>query len=179
MTRERQDGLLPRARLARPRAGAENRRADRVASEIQKALSELLLRRTKDPRLAQVTVTAVKLTPDLRHARVFFTLLDDQADRQAAQRGLARALPFLRRGVAAAVSLRYAPELEFSWDTALEGARRIEALLDGLRASEEGLDAGRPEAGGESGDAPGQGAELYIKEAAPGPPRGPRAGDRG
>ena len=123
-------------RGGRGSGGAEHgdhRRADRVAAEIHKALSELLVRRSKDPRLEQVTITAVRLTPDLRLARVFFTLLDDRADRAACLAALRHAQPFLRRSVAEALALRYAPDFTFAYDTELEGARRIDALLRGLQ----------------------------------------------
>lgn len=179
MTGDRQDGGVPRRGEARLEAARGSRRADRVAGEIQKALSELLVRRIKDPRLEQVTVTAVRLTPDLRHARVFFTLLDDRADRQEAERALAHALPFLRRSVAAAVALRYAPELEFVWDAALEGARHIDALLRGLQARVEGTvsAAGEPGKGVSASD--DQAGEPATQEDAGRPGREPPDRDRG
>ena len=124
-----------RGRAAARAPGDEHRRADRVAAEIQRVLAELLQRRTKDPRLADVTITAVRLTPDLRIARVFFTLLGSQGDHTAAQAGLEHALPFLRRGVAEGLSLRYAPDLVFAYDETLESARRIDSLLHDLHGA--------------------------------------------
>lgn len=150
-----------------------------MAGEIEKALSDLLVRRTKDPRLAQVAITGVKLTPDLRRARVFFTLLDDRADRRDAERGLAHALAFLRRGVAAAVPLRYAPELEFAWDATLEGARRIEALLRGLQGPEQRPDPGAAGEGARDHIARGEESEPGRSEDAASPRRGPSGGGGG
>lgn len=95
-------------------------------------LADLLQRRSKDPRLAEVTITAVKLTPDLRFARVFFTLLGGRGEPAAALAGLEHAQPFLRRGVAEGLSLRYAPDLVFAYDETLESARRIDSLLHEL-----------------------------------------------
>jgi ribosome-binding factor A len=114
-----------------PTAGArpERRRADRVAGEIAKFLSDLLLRRTRDPRLAGVTITHVSISPDLRNARVYFTLLDETAEAREALRGFASAAPFLRRSVGENLGLRYAPELSFAYDEGLVGARRIDDLL--------------------------------------------------
>lgn len=140
------------------RGGEEHRRSDRVGHEIQRVLSELLLRRSKDPRLADVAITAVRVTPDLRLARVYFTLFDEAADRKEVLRALEHATPFLKRGVAEAVSLRYVPDLDFRFDEALVGARRIDALLRGLQPSDAGDErvarepGGDPRGGGASGD---------------------------
>jgi ribosome-binding factor A len=115
-------------------AGGGHRRVDRVAGEIEKVLSSLLLHRIRDPRVSHVTVTAVKVTPDLRMAKVFFTLLDvGTGDREEALRGLMSAVPFFRRHLAAELDLRYTPELVFAYDDALEGARHVDSLLRGLR----------------------------------------------
>ena len=127
------------------RGGEEHRRAGRVGHEIQRVLSELLLRRSKDPRLSDVAITAVRVTPDLRLARVYFTLFDEAADRKEVLRALEHATPFLKRGVAEAVSLRYLPDLDFRFDEALVGARRIDALLRGLQPGEAGGEAGAGE----------------------------------
>jgi ribosome-binding factor A len=135
-------------------SGDEHRRVDRVAHEIQRVLSDMLVRRTSDPRLAEVAITAVRVTPDLRLARAYFTLLDDRADRAEIERALRHATPFLKRGVAEGVSLRYVPELVFAYDTALAGARRIDSLLREVRPPEAA--AASPDeaaAAGEPGDA--------------------------
>lgn len=87
-------------------------------------------------------ITAVRVSPDLRQARAFYTLMDEAADRDAVARGLEHATPFLRRGVGESVALRYVPDLAFELDRALLGARRIDALLKGedpdLRPAAEG-----------------------------------------
>ncbi|MFM8412982.1 MAG: 30S ribosome-binding factor RbfA [Alphaproteobacteria bacterium] len=143
------------------RGGEEHRRSDRVGHEIQRVLSELLLRRSKDPRLADVAITAVRVTHDLRLARVYFTLFDEKADRREVLRALAHAPPFLKRGVAEAISLRYMPDLDFRFDEALVGARRIDALLRGLQDADGAPSPGADAAPGAApddeagGDAPG------------------------
>jgi ribosome-binding factor A len=83
-----------------------------------------------------VTITDVKLTADLRNARVFFTLLADGESREAALAGLTSATPFLRRELAQQLELRHTPELVFAYDTQLEGARRIDSLLRGLHVDD-------------------------------------------
>lgn len=129
MTRARSGG-----RPAGRGAAGGVRRADRVASEIQRILSGELLQRVRDPRIAHVTITRVRVNDDLRLARVFFTLLEvGEGDRAEALRGLASAAPFLRRTVAGELDLRHAPELVFAYDEDLASARRIDALLKDLR----------------------------------------------
>lgn len=119
--------------LQRAAAGGV-RRADRVGAEIQRILSEELLHRVRDPRVAHVTVTRVRVNDDLRLARVWFALLEvGEGDRAEAQRGLESALPYLRRTVAGELGLRHAPELQFAYDEDLASARRIDSLLKGLR----------------------------------------------
>ena len=132
-----------------PQRGAAGgvRRADRVGAEIQRILSEELLHRVRDPRVAHVTITRVRMNDDLRLARVWFTLLEvGEGDRNAALRGLESAMPYLRRTVAGDLGLLHAPELAFAYDEDLANARRIDSLLKGLRphdapdASPEGED---------------------------------------
>lgn len=119
-----------------PQRGAAGgvRRADRVGAEIQRILSEELLHRVRDPRVAHVTITRVRMNDDLRLARVWFTLLEvGEGDHNAALRGLESAMPYLRRTVAGELGLRHAPELVFAYDEDLANARRIDSLLKGLR----------------------------------------------
>lgn len=136
MTRGRSGGRPPQRGAA---GGA--RRADRVAAEIQRILSAELLHRVRDPRVAHVTVTRVRVTDDLRLARVFFTLLEvGEGDRAEALRGLDSATPFFRRTVAGELGLRHAPEIAFAYDEDLANARRIDALLRDLRTEAPGAD---------------------------------------
>jgi len=112
-----------------------------VAAEIQRILSAELLHRVRDPRVAHVTVTRVRVTDDLRLARVFFTLLEvGEGDRAEALRGLDSATPFFRRTVAGELGLRHAPEIAFAYDEDLANARRIDALLRDLRTEAPGAD---------------------------------------
>jgi ribosome-binding factor A len=105
------------------------RRADRVGDSIRRELSRLLLREVKDPRLSQVVVTAVQVSPDLRHARVFFTAGVGGTDRQAALQGLQAAAGFLRGQLGRSLRLRYASELAFEVDDSVDRSLHIAALL--------------------------------------------------
>lgn len=105
------------------------RRPERVAHLVQGELARLFLREAKDPRLRAVTVTAVKMTPDLRVARVYVRTLEDAADPAGLVRALAHAAPFLRRQVSRSLGLRVAPELRFQYDELPDQARRLDELL--------------------------------------------------
>jgi ribosome-binding factor A len=105
------------------------RRADRVGDVILRELSRLLLREVKDPRLAQVTVTAVELSADLKHARVLFGGIADAAGRAAALEGLRSAAGFLRAQLGRNLHLRPAPGLGFAGGDSVDHSLRIAALL--------------------------------------------------
>lgn len=105
------------------------KRADRVAGLIQEELSHLLLRVVKDPRLHEVTITAVRLSADLRHARVMFTAPGGPDGVTGALTGLRSATGFLRGHLGRSLRLRYAPELSFEADDSVERSLRVAALL--------------------------------------------------
>lgn len=106
-----------------------SRRTDRVADELQALVAELLLREIKDPRIGLVTVTNVKISPDLRHARVYFSTLGNEQQRAQSLRGLTSAAGFIRSQVARRLNLRVAPEIVFEFDDSLEQAERVARLL--------------------------------------------------
>lgn len=117
--------------MTRHRGQAPSQRQLRVGEEIRHAIAELIERGAmKDPKLRDVpvTVTEVRVTPDLRHARAYVTPLGggDAAEIVAA---LNHAAPFFRAQVAAAVRLKFAPQVSFTADTSFEEAGKIEAIL--------------------------------------------------
>ena len=111
------------------------RRPERVAHLVQSELAHLLIRDVKDPRLRLVTVTAVKMTPDLRVARVYVRTLAAGAEVEPMMRALGRAAHFLRGEVGRALGLRVTPELRFEYDTTPDTARRLDDLLRGASAA--------------------------------------------
>lgn len=105
------------------------RRTDRVADALQALIAELLLREIKDPRIGLVTLTGVRISPDLRHARVFFSTLGDAGAHAQALAGLQSAAGFIRSQVARRLDLRVAPQIAFEFDPSLEQAERLSRLL--------------------------------------------------
>ena len=104
-------------------------RTDRVGALLQAALSELLLRSVKDPRVGMVTITGVKLSPDLKHASVYVSTLGDGAAQARMLAGLASARPFLQSQAGRRLGLRFTPELRFEVDPSIDIAARLERLL--------------------------------------------------
>jgi ribosome-binding factor A len=106
-----------------------SRRTDRVGEAIQALVAGLLVRDIKDPRIGLVTITGVSISPDLRHARIFFSTLGDDEQRVRSLRGLRSAAGFVRGQVAKQLNLRVAPEIAFEFDPSLEEAERLSRLL--------------------------------------------------
>ena len=103
-----------------------------VGKAIQNELSEILRTEVKDPRLGFVTVTAVRMSRDLKTARVFISVMGEEEERQATLEGLHRAQSFIRRLIGQRVRLRNTPELLFTYDDSMERGARIDSLLDSL-----------------------------------------------
>ncbi|MFB3738048.1 MAG: 30S ribosome-binding factor RbfA [Candidatus Velamenicoccus archaeovorus] len=115
----------------------EGTRPSRVSEEIREILAEEIPK-LKDPRIGFVTVTHVKVTPDLRQARVYYTALGDDAERRATSAGLRSARAYLRQVVGGQIRMKVLPELGFEEDQTLEAADRIEHLLKELHDDDRG-----------------------------------------
>ena len=115
----------------KPQAAAPTQRQLRVAEEIRHVLAGIFLRREfRDPELAEadITVSEVRLSPDLKHATAFISRLG-RSDVDALLPALKHAAPWLRSQVAHALPLRYTPELSFQPDHALDYATKINQLM--------------------------------------------------
>jgi ribosome-binding factor A len=112
-------------------------RPDRVGDQIREELSAMLSRgEVHDPQIGFITLTRVKVSPDLQLARVFYTSLGDSAARQKTAAALDRATPFLRRQVGERLRLRRVPVLEFRFDESIANQDRIEQILRDLKQEE-------------------------------------------
>lgn len=105
------------------------RRADRVADQLREAIAQLLLREIKDPRIGMVSLTAVEMSDDLRHAKVFFSVVGGAEAQARTLAGLRSAAGFIRREAARRLQLRFAPEIVFRFDAGPERAQRVAELL--------------------------------------------------
>ena len=115
----------------------QGRRIDRVEEQLRIELSEIIEREIQDPRIGLTTVTAVKVSPDLRHARAFVTVLGDATQRKKALEGLRSAASFVRRSLSKRLHhMRRIPELSFDYDESVEKGIRIEELLDQIKHEE-------------------------------------------
>jgi ribosome-binding factor A len=120
---------------------AEPRRPDRVAEAIREEVATFLRVGAKDPRLKGfVTVTAVDVTRDLRHATVFVSVMGDAADVRATFEGLASVAAHLRSRLGKSLGLRNAPEVHFKADESIARASRIEQLLAQVRDERAGTE---------------------------------------
>jgi ribosome-binding factor A len=104
-----------------------------VADQIRGELASLLAREVHDPGVGFVTLTRVRVTPDLQQAHVYYTALGDEKSRRNTERALARATGFLRRQIGARLRLKRTPELTFHYDESIAGQDRIEQLLSEIQ----------------------------------------------
>jgi ribosome-binding factor A len=118
-------------------------RARKLSDRIARIVAEMLERRVKDPRLGFVTVTAARLTNDLREATVFYTVYGSAEERAETAAALASATGLIRSEVGHQTGLRHTPSLAFVADTVPEGARRMEDLVAQARAADALLAAAR------------------------------------
>ena len=105
-------------------------RLRRVDEAVRQVLSDAVATDLKDPRVGFVTVTAVKTSPDLRHARVYVSVLGDAAAREASLEGLRSAHGFLQRRVAGELRMKHTPTLAFVYDDSVERGMRLSELID-------------------------------------------------
>lgn len=105
------------------------KRTDRVNALLRQELQQIIQREMTDPRVGFATVTAVETSPDLRHARVFVSVMGTDEEAEASLKALEDARPFLRHELAARTDLRFVPDLSFKRDTSIAQATRIGELL--------------------------------------------------
>ncbi|MSQ49030.1 MAG: 30S ribosome-binding factor RbfA [Betaproteobacteria bacterium] len=106
-------------------------RPRKIADLIQRELADLLRRELHDPRVGMVTLTAVDVSPDLSHAKVFFTLLEKEKQSETT-RALQRAAGFLRSKLAQRMKMYTTPELRFSYDESVARGDHLSQLIDSV-----------------------------------------------
>ncbi|MCM3587193.1 30S ribosome-binding factor RbfA [Mesobacillus maritimus] len=104
-------------------------RVNRVGEQMKKELGDIIGRKIKDPRIGFVTVTDVEVTGDLQQAKVFISVLGDEAQKENTLKALAKAKGFIRTEIGQRIRLRKTPEISFEFDPSLEYGNRIDTLL--------------------------------------------------
>jgi len=112
---------------------AKERRVLRLQQLILETVAETIQRGLDDPRIGMVSVTRVKLSPDLTAARVYWSCLGTEAQRRTCERGLQGALPLLQRAVAESMGTRVTPRLSLTYDETLARSERLEEIFERLR----------------------------------------------
>ncbi|MCA1631191.1 MAG: 30S ribosome-binding factor RbfA [Acidobacteria bacterium] len=105
------------------------RRPERVGEQLRAEIVQIVGYELEDPRVAMVTVTDVRMSENLREARVYFTVAGTDEEARSAHKALNHAAPYVRRQLATELSLRHAPQIFFIRDTVEEKAARVDALL--------------------------------------------------
>ena len=116
---------------------AQGSRPERVGDQLRAEIAELIAREVHDPGIGFLTITQVKVTPDLQQARVLYTTIGDEKARKETGRALGRATPFLRRQIGRRLRLKHVPALEFFYDESIERQDRIERIMLDLQAERE------------------------------------------
>ena len=114
-----------------------SRRAQKAAEAIREVVSMAILAELQDPRIRDVTVTYVEVSPDLRHAKVHVSVMGDETHQQLSLRGLQSAAGFLQSKIARRIELRYTPRLTFLLDQGVKRSIEISQILDRVLPHEE------------------------------------------
>lgn len=109
-------------------------RADRVGGLIQKVLSDILKKNIKDPRLKMATITDVKVSRDLKQARIYFTISGGSQKKGAAIKGFTSAHGFIKKTLAHELDLKYMPNIKFFYDESLDYGAHIDELIESIKS---------------------------------------------
>lgn len=116
---------------------AQGSRPERVGDQLRAEIADLITREVHDPGIGFLTLTRVKVTPDLQQARVLYTTIGDDKARVETGKALERAKPFLRRQIGRRLRLKHVPALEFFYDESIEQQDRIERIMLDIQAERE------------------------------------------
>lgn len=117
-----------------------SRRINRVEKACKEELSEILQREVKDPRVGFVTITKVKVTPDLRHAKVYVSIMGNEEEVENSIAGLESAKGYLRSHLGKHLRLKFLPELEFLRERIAEEALRLNEIMRQVKEDVAGSD---------------------------------------
>jgi len=112
-------------------------RVKRVANELKQEVSRIIDNDLKDPRIGFVTITDVEMTPDLRLAKVYFSILGTDKNKRDTSIGLQKAKGYIRRLIGQRLKLRYTPQIEFLFDKSSEYAQHIQEIIEKIHKKED------------------------------------------
>jgi ribosome-binding factor A len=105
------------------------KRSSRVGDQILKVVADLLLKKVRDPRVKDVTLTGIEVSRDLRYSRIFFSVMGETKDIQKTQKGLDSARGFIKREIGSRLEIKYIPDIVFKYDPTLEKTEDLEKLF--------------------------------------------------
>lgn len=112
-------------------------RSDKVRTQLKREISRILQEDLKDPRIGFITVTRIELTGDLRYAKVYFSILGDDANKEVGVEGIQSAAGYIRKLIGERLKLKYVPELSFKLDNSIEYSINLEKTFERLRNERE------------------------------------------
>lgn len=112
------------------------KRSVRVAELLKREISQILIKEINDPLISLVTISTVKVTDDLKYAKIYFTVLGDKENRLRVSERLERATKFIKNLIGNRLKLRYVPELKFQYDTLADHVEHIEELFLKIKKEE-------------------------------------------
>jgi len=112
------------------------KRSQRVSALIKREVSAIISIAVKDPSIKSVTITFVKVSDDLKYAKIYYRVIGDNQTKENAVEGLERAKKFIRSEIGHRTELRYVPEIEFHYDTNIDEAAHIDLLLKQIHDSD-------------------------------------------
>lgn len=114
-----------------------SQRSEQVAEELRKIISMIFIDDLNDPRMGFITITRIDLTPDLRFARVHYSVLGDEAKRKETAQALSEHFGYIKKLAIERINMRYAMDLKFELDRSIEDSFRIEEILNKIKANED------------------------------------------
>jgi ribosome-binding factor A len=109
--------------------GQESRRSRKVADQIKTDLGWILQQKYKDPQRGMITITRVRLSRDLKYAKIYFSILGQDIDTRLSEKDLKNAVPFIRRELGQKMNIKFVPELRFFYDDSLDYSAHIAQLF--------------------------------------------------
>ncbi|MBK7599134.1 MAG: 30S ribosome-binding factor RbfA [Acidobacteria bacterium] len=108
-------------------------RSNRLAEELKNEISRIVNQELRDPRVGFVTITTVKVSPDLKYARIYFSVLGSEDEKKATLEALSSAAGFIRRQIGLRIKLRHVPEMTFSYDDTVEHGDRMMRIFEDIK----------------------------------------------